>query len=87
MVVRLAGQEVKVLIWFQPGDGAWYTSLEFPVNQPIVTGRRLVSGGLLIGDTPTDFDGDLVCVPIGPASGEPGREAWTTTHRLAYLEA
>ena len=86
-IVRLAGQEVKLLLWYQPGDEAWYASLEYPVNQPLVSGRRLVSGGGLLADLPTDFSGDIVCLPLSPNAGEPARDAWGVTHRLAYLEA
>ena len=85
--VRLAGQEVKLTVWYQPYDNAWYASLESPPATPIVTSRRLVSGGSLLSGLAVEFAGDIACVPTSPDGGEPGRNAWSTTHRLIYLEA
>ena len=77
----LGSQSVRVTLWWQPDDATWYVTLAFLDGQPIVTGRRLVSGGRVLQDLVTDFVGDLVTV----GAGEPGREAWDGTHKVLYL--
>ena len=59
LIVRLAGQEAKLTVRYQPYDNAWYASLEFPVGTPVVSSRRLVSGGKLLEGLAVDFAGDI----------------------------
>lgn len=77
----LGGQSVRVRNWWQPTDQNWYMSLANVDQTPIVTGVRLPEGGLPLAGRIVDFVGQFFV----EGRGEPGREAWTTTHRLLYL--
>ena len=79
---ELHGQSVRVTAWWQPDDEAWYVSLSWLNRVPIISGARLVSDGRPLRGLVTDFAGELV---VSGTAAEPGREAWSTTHRLLHL--
>lgn len=79
----LGGQSVRVRAWWQPFDSAWYLTLQFTDGRGICSGVRLVEGGRPLDDDIGDFVGGIAVVGVG----EPGRTAWTSTHRLVYLDA
>ena len=74
-------QGVRVTAWWQPLDEAWYLSLAWLDRRPIVTGVRLTEGGRPLRGFVTDFVGQVHV----SGNGEPGREAWGSTHRLLWL--
>lgn len=79
---------MRLFLWWQPGDGNWYASMEHPVGTPVVQGRRIVVDEALIWPMPTAFRGDIFCRPIprATAEGAPARGAWADapTHVLRY---
>ena len=77
----LGGQNVRVRVWWQPLDGAWYLTLAWLDGRIILAGARLVDGGQPLEGHVTDFRGSLRVT----GAGELGRHAWTTTHRLVYI--
>lgn len=87
-IVRIANQDCRLRVWWQPSDSAWYGSLEVPTNTPIVQGRRLaLNSGLL--DRLTDvLPGNIVMRELGEAGEEPARDAWRRpTHALMWEPA
>ena len=80
-LTRLAGVSVRVSAWWQPPEAAWYLSLETANAVPIIRGRRLVGSGRPLRDIKTSLGTGELYVS-GP--GEPGRHAWTRTHRLFW---
>lgn len=79
----LGSQSVRVRAWWQPLDGYWYLSLATLARTPIISAVRLVEGARPFSGAVLEFTGGLLV--SGP--GEVGRNAWTTTHRLLYLDA
>ena len=77
----LGGQNVRIRAWWQPLDRSWYVTLAWLDGRVILAGARLVDSGRPLDGQVTDFAGSLVVV----GNGHPGREAWTTTHRLLYV--
>ena len=77
----VGAQGVRVTAWWQPLDEAWYLSLAWLDRRPIVTGVRLTEGGRPLRGFVTDFVGQVHV----SGNGEPGREAWGSTHRLLWL--
>ena len=85
LIVRLAGIECRIIVWWQPSDAGWWASLEVPVNTPVIRSRRLaLNSGIL--DRITDvLPGNLVLREIGSTGAEPQRNAWARpTHALVY---
>ena len=85
LVVRLAGIDCLISVWWQPSDASWYGSLEVPVNTPAVSSRRLMlNAGLL--DRITDvLPGNIVCRELGEEGLEPNRDAWARpTHGIMW---
>ena len=85
LILRLAEQDCRVRVWWQPSDLSWWGSIEVPVNTPAVQSRRLaLNAGLL--DRITDvLPGNLVMRELGNAGLEPGRNAWSRpTHGLFW---
>lgn len=79
----LGGQGVRARAWWQPLDENWYLSLSWLDRRPIVSAVRLVEGGRPLRGAVLDFAGEIVVA----GTGELGRNAWTTSHRLLYLTA
>ena len=85
LIVRIADQDVRIHIWWQPSDSGWWASLEVPVNTPAVSSRRLgLNSGIL--DRITDIlPGNLVLRELGSEGLEPGRDAWSRpTHGVFW---
>ena len=85
LIVRLADQDCRIRIWWQPSDQGWWGSLEVPTNTPAVRSRRLaLNSGLL--DRITDvLPGNLVMRELGNEGLEPGRDAWARpTHGMFW---
>lgn len=80
----VGGQDIRVTLWYQPRDKSWYASIEFPVGAPLISGRRVVLDGPLIGARPSSFAGDIFCRALSADVGEPGPEPWGATHQLVY---
>ena len=85
IVVRLSGQDVRLEIWRQPSDGAWYADLDVPVGTRVLSGRRLINRGALLSRVPHDLPGDIWCLPRGAGAGDPGADPWGETHDLVYV--
>ena len=77
----LGAQPVRVTAIWNPSDEYWYVSLANVDRTAIVTGRRLVEAGRPLRGRVLDFEGELYV----DGNGEPGRNAWASTHRLLYL--
>ena len=84
LVASLGGQETRLVVWWQPSDEAWYASLESPVDVPVISSRRLVTNGAVIGPRNTGFVGDLYVQATSQSTDEPGFNAWAETHALVY---
>ena len=85
LILRLADQDCRVRVWWQPSDLSWWGSIEVPVNTPAVQSRRLaLDAGIL--DRITDvLPGNLVMRELGNAGLEPDRNAWSRpTHGLFW---
>ena len=82
----LGDQEVGLSIWWQPNGESWFATLESPLGEPVLAGRRIVLDGSITDGvlTPT-FKGRIVCQAMTPAREEPKRDAWAGTHRLIYV--
>ena len=88
LIVRLAGQDCRVTVWWQPSDSSWWGSLEVPVNTPVVRSRRLALNSGLLDRLGGVLPGNLVLRELGGAGLEPGRDAWTRpTHSLVWEPA
>lgn len=78
LIVRLDGQDCRVRVWWQPFDGAWYASLEVPINTPVVQSRRLVVGSGLLDGYAGVLAGNIVLRALDEDSAiqDPVRDAW-----------
>ena len=70
------------LVWHPLAQG-WYLSIADSSGTSILSGIRLTSNRRLLQGYRIDFPGDLFV----SGQGEPGRNAWSTTHRLIWIEA
>ena len=79
----LDGQPVRITVWWQPLDASWYMSLTKATiaREPIVTGVRLLGQGVPLAGQALNFKGQFYVEGLG----DPGREAWGSTHKLLYL--
>ena len=77
----LGGQSVRVTAWWQPLDEYWYMSLSRMNGAPIISAVRLVESGRPLSGQLLEFSGQLIV----DGRGDPGREAWTSGHRLIYV--
>ena len=87
LVVRLGEQDCLLRVWWQPSDGAWYGSLEVPIENPVVQGRRIATDAGLLDRLGGVLPGNLVCRVINREAGgaEPARDAWRRgTHGVFY---
>ena len=87
LILRLADQDCRIRVWWQPSDRSWWGSIEVPANTPAVQSRRLaLNAGLL--DRITDvLPGNIVMRELGNADLEPGRNAWVKTDSWPVLGA
>ena len=86
VIVRLNNVDCRVHVWWQPLDGAWYATLEAPINRPVAAGRRLTTGVDLLDRTDA-LAGKLLCWPTSVEDGnlDPVRTAWSRrSHLLVY---
>lgn len=79
--VTLGDQLVNIRVWWSPLSESWFLDLYTGDRTPILLGTRLVSGRRLLTGHNTNFIGDLFV----DGEGNPGRNAWGTTHRLFYF--
>ena len=81
----IGGHPVRFNKIYQPLDQSWYMSLSVAdvARTPIVTGVRLLgrSVPLAAAGASTLIGGQLYVDGVG----DPGRDAWGTSHRLLYL--
>ena len=83
--LMLGGQSVRLNVFWQPTDSAWYFDLIGQDGQPVIEGARITLNARLINSGVAEFTGDIVCQSMQAEShDEPGREAWANTHRLLY---
>ena len=89
LIVRLAGVDCRIRVWWQPRDGAWYGSIEVPTNSLIIDGRRLATGAGLLDRLTDVLPGNVVCRAIDQDSGltDPARDAWRRATHGLYWEA
>ena len=69
--------------WWQPLTSAWYMSLYNRSDEPIALGRQVAPRRRLI--KASEFDGELVVVPLVDDASSVGRDAWRETHALVYF--
>lgn len=77
----LDDQRVRIRVWWQPLDEGWYLSLSWPDGRSIASAVRLVERGRPLRGRIGEFRGEFYVDGVGV----PGRDAWTSTHRLIYL--
>lgn len=83
-ITILGAQEVRISLWWQPNDSAWYMTLEHPVGTPIVVGRRIMFESGILSGVSSDFVGNIHPRSLTEDASEPGLRAWGTTHILVY---
>ena len=81
---RLGGKPVRFDKVFQPVDQSWYMSLSVAdvARTPITTGVRLLGRAVPLATLPANALGGQLFVD---GVGDPGRDAWGTSHRLIYM--
>ena len=85
LIVRLAGQDCRVRVWWQPSDESWWATLEVPANTPVVRSRRLAVDTGLLDREPGILPGNVVCRSLGGRRTDPPRSAWAEqTHGLFW---
>ena len=84
LIVRLSGIECRLQVWYQPGDGGWYASLEIPVGTPVSAGRRLTRDSAMLARQVPAIPGDIYCRVLDAGAGDPGRLPWGVSHELRY---
>ena len=77
----LAGQPVRINVWWQSLDKHWYFSLLRPNREVIISAVRLNEQRRPMRAFVTDFKGEILV----DGEGAPRRIAWTTGHRLIYI--
>lgn len=82
MFLRLGGVDVRLVVWWQPRDRAWYASLEIPAGTPAVSGRRIVVDGDVLAGRIAEVSGYLRCRALTVPVEEPGPNAWAGSHAL-----
>ena len=81
----LNGAELKFNFWYQDIGAAWYVSVFYPDETPILEAARINSESPIFATTLTEFGGDIVPFPLAAEGVEIGRNAWGVTHDLLYL--
>lgn len=81
LLVRLDSVDCLLKVWWQPGDDAWYASLEAPTGTPAVTSRRVALDSPV---GPSPLPGSIYCRATGSERTEPGARPWGSTHGLFY---
>ncbi len=85
LILRLDDQDCLLTVWWQPSDQSWWGSLEAPVNEPAVQGRRLALNAGLLDRISDILPGNIVMRAAGGSGDEPGRNAWREkTHTLRW---
>lgn len=87
LIVRIAGVDTRLFVFWQPSDNAWYASVERPVNTPVVTSRRVATNAGLLDHLPGIAPGNLVCRAVDDNSAfrDPQRDAWErVTHAILW---
>ena len=85
LIVRLAGVECRLHVWWQPSDESWWATLEAPTNTPVVRSRRLAVGSGLLDRIAGVLPGNIVLEEISGDGDEAGRDAFVAgTHRLVW---
>ena len=88
VIVRLAGVECRVSVWWQPSDSSWWGALEVPVNTPVVRSRRLAVDTGLLDRIPGKLPGNVVMRDLSAPAEEAGRNAFASgTHALVWEAA
>ena len=78
-------QEIEIAVWYQPQGGSWYITLEYPVETPLLKGRRINLDSPILTNYPrAGFRGNLVCRALSETHDEPGITPWGQTHVLRY---
>ena len=84
--VLLGDQTWRLLAEWHPLDASWYLTIlavsTAAEPDPVLSSVRLAAGRRLLQGYRIAFRGDLYV----EGAGHPGRSAWSTTHRLVYLE-
>ena len=88
LILRLDNVDLRLKIWWQPIDLAWYFSVEIPVNTFVIQSRRITvnSGFLDLADSPIMTN--IVCRALDSAIDrlEPGVDAWNLPSHALFLE-
>ena len=82
--ITLSGQLIRMFVWWQPSDKYWYATIQFPVGEYLVSGRRIVLDSGIIKPVPTEFIGDFYCRSLLNNNDEPLFNPWGITHQLVY---
>jgi len=83
VILRIDGYDVKLRVFWQPGQQRWFATVEIPIGNPVVSGKGIVTGSGLLEGLLTDIKGDFVC-RAKITEQEPGRNAWGGTHVIRY---
>ena len=87
LIADLGGTRARITLWWQPSDGAWYATVEAPVNTYAVRSRRVTEHAGLLAGADSPLPGDIVCRPTsGAHGGAPGRAAWAAATHGLYWE-
>ena len=88
LIVRLAGRDCRIRVWWQPSDASWWASLEVPANTPAIQSRRLALNSGILDRVTGVLPGNLVCRSLGGIGTDPARDAWREpTHALVWEPA
>ena len=88
LIVRLAGRDCRIRVWWQPSDISWWASLEVPANTPAIQSRRLALNSGILDRVTGILPGNLVCRSLGGIGTDPARDAWREpTHALVWEPA
>lgn len=78
LLIALGERRVRLSVWWQPSDAAWYLSVDTASGEGIARGRRLTADGVAV--TAQGFGSIRM---DGPS--DPTRAAWRDgTHRLIW---
>ena len=87
MILRLNGKDCRYRLWYAPSDGYWYQSLEVPVNNIVIDGRRVTKNAPLLPDNLANdllAGGNIWCRTADVIDDPQGRDAFPNLHRMEY---
>lgn len=80
--VRLGANTYRMRVWWNRVADGWFIDITSSNGTRIISGVRLTNERRLLQGYRIDFAGDLFV----SGRGDPGRQAWSTTHQLIWIE-